>query len=140
GALLANNPHGDMHVAEIDIATGKVLTVFVLPYLVTQSTGTLSGFWTGERNLLLSSGMLLDFDFKTWVVTYDVGFWHGEGPDGRYWRLERIKYDEADQLIAKMGATKHAKSVNTLNLLFAAATVPDAKSARQLNEARGGFA
>src|SRR6185436_1306514 len=62
------------------------------------------------------------------------------GPDGRYWRLERIKYDEADQLIAKMGATKHAKSVNTLNLLFAAATVPDAKSARQLNEARGGFA
>lgn len=138
-AILAINPHSDLHIANVDLATGNIKEAFQLTHSRTQSSPELAGIWTGERQMLLSDGMVVDFDLKTFLLRYEVGFWPGQSPDGRYWRAHRLKYDQVDDVIAKMGETMRAEDVRRNEVVLAATTLPEDSVVKQLADARQGF-
>jgi hypothetical protein len=139
-AALTLNPHYDLHVAVWDLASGKVTDALALPYAVTQQSVALEAVFPNERRLLLSCGFLVDFDFKAIVMRYQLDWWHGPGPDGRFWRLAGLKPEETEQLISKLGDTQQADELRKRNFVLAATTVPDPALAEQLAQARQGFA
>jgi hypothetical protein len=138
-AIVAINPHSDLHFANVELATGKIKEAFLLPHSRTQSSPELAGVWTSERQLLLSDGMVVDFDLKTFLARYELGFWPGQSPDGRYWRAQRLKYDQVEAVIGKLGETKRAEDVRRNEVVLAATTLPDESVTTQLAEARQGF-
>lgn len=122
-AGLVNNPHGDLHIAVWDVATGKVQDSLVLRYLATQANADVTPLWISERQLLLSTGALVDLDWKTWAVRYEFTTWPGVSPDGRYWRLDRLPTEDRGY-----------------QNVIAATTIPDAETATQIAQAKQGFA
>jgi hypothetical protein len=135
---LVSNPYGELYVANWDLATGKALGAFVLPWSQTQADLTPECIWTGERQILLASGHLVDLDAQTWVARYDMGLFVPSSPDSRAWRILPLALMQRDAVLAKLPPAQ-AEMAKQTGAVLAAATIPPADAAQQIAQAKQGL-
>jgi hypothetical protein len=112
-------------VAHYDLASGRVLEQFVLPALNYERRQ--GAYWCGDRQLLLVTGHVIDFDRKTWLGRYGerVRFCT-QPPDQRCWQL--LWPIQSQSLDPRLGLADDVKCA------LVASTVLDAELKRRRDE------
>jgi hypothetical protein len=136
--LLISNPYAELYVANWDLATGKALGAFLLPWSHTQADLAPQCIWAGERQILLASGHLVDLDAQTWVAEYALRHFFPQSPDGRYWRNRELSLQEVEAVLPKL-TPQQAELFQQSHSLLAATTIPTADVKEQIAQAKHGL-
>jgi hypothetical protein len=136
--LLVANPHAELYVASWDLATGKALGAFLLPWAHAQADLAPECIWVGQRQILLAGGQLVDLDARTWVAEYNLGLFVRGSPDGRAWRVLPLSLQQLEAVVPKLSPVQ-AEIVEQTHCILAATTVFTPDIANQLAQAKQGL-
>jgi hypothetical protein len=135
------NKGWDLLIAIWDIRDGQLAESFVLPRANTQQFYLPPVEWCGERQLIFSSGQVVDIDLHSLICSYGGSSPRsGPSPDGRRWYFRQADKEMRNTLEAKLGLTVPESRERSDANVLCAFTAPHLAGTADLDKARdGGF-